>query len=297
MSRAEQVTRVARVVGAFRLTTALRAIGLPRATWYRHQRRRAYADKYGYLREALEQIGRTHPEYGYRRVAVELQRTWGQPVNARVVRRLHRLWDLPLLRTARRPRPSGIQRVITTAGPLANLVERTSVIPIFAVTYTDFSQLVFAAGRRIAYLIVLVDHASKVGLGWAVGAQKTTTVALRAWSRVRQFLRRRQASVTGMIVHHDQDPVFLSYRWTSTLLAAHARVSYSLRGPRDNPEMEAFFSRFKTENRSLLLDAPTLAELQALVAARIQYDNRERRHSRIGYVAPETFVDQTQARP
>ncbi len=32
MSRAEQVTRVARVVGAFRTTAALRAIGLPRAT-------------------------------------------------------------------------------------------------------------------------------------------------------------------------------------------------------------------------------------------------------------------------
>jgi putative transposase len=297
MSRAEQLTRVARVVGTVRLTAALRAIGLPRATWYRHQRRRAYADRYGYLREALEQIARTHPEYGYRRVAVELQRTWGQPVNTKVVRRLHRVWDLPLLRVARRPRPSGIQRVITTAGRLANLVERTSVIPIFAVTYTDFSQLVFAGGRNIACLIVLVDHASKVVLGWAVGAQKTTPVALRAWRRARQFLRRRQVAVTGLIVHHDQDPVFLSYRWTSTLLDAHARVSYSLRGPRDNPEMEAFFSRFKTENRSLLLDAPTLAALQALVAVRIQYYNRERRHSRIGYVAPETFVDQSQARP
>ncbi len=297
MSRAEQVTRVARVVGAFRVTAALRAIGLPRATWYRHQRRRVYADKYGHLREALEQIARTHPEYGYRRVAVELQRTWGQPVNAKVVRRLHRLWDLPLLRTARRPRPSGIQRVITTAGPLANLVERTSVIPVFAVTYTDFSQLVFAGGRRIAYLLVLVDHASKVVLGWVVGAQKTTAVALRAWRRARQFLRRRQVSVMGMIVHHDQDPVFLSYRWTSTLLDAHARVSYSLRGPRDNPEMEAFFSRFKTENRSLLLDCQTLEELETVIAERIDYYNRERRHSRIGYVAPLSYAETLRARP
>ncbi len=227
---------------------------------------------------------------------MELQRTWGQAVNTKVVRRLHRLWDLPLLRTTRRPKPSGLQRVITTAGPLANLVERTSGIPTFAVAYTDFSQLVYAGGRRIAYLIPLVDHASKVVLGWAVGAQKTTALALRMWTRARQSLRRHEASVTGMIVHHDQDPVFLSYRWTSTLLSAHARVSYSLRGPRDNPEMEAFFSRFKTENRSLLLDAQSLAELQTLVAARIQYYNRERRHSRIGYVAPETFVDQTRTR-
>ncbi len=58
MSLVERVTRVAQVVGPFRLTAALRAIGLPRATWYRHQRRRAYAEKYGHLREALEQIAR-----------------------------------------------------------------------------------------------------------------------------------------------------------------------------------------------------------------------------------------------
>jgi putative transposase len=94
-----------------------------------------------------------------------------------------------------------------------------------------------------------------------------------------------------MIVHHDQDPVFVGYQWTSRLLLDDGvRVSYSLRGARGNPEIEAFFSRFKTENGSLLLDCQTLDDLTALSAARIDYYNRERRHSGIGYVAPLSYA-------
>jgi putative transposase len=93
------------------------------------------------------------------------------------------------------------------------------------------------------------------------------------------------------ILHHDQDPVFTGYRWMAQLLLKdRIRVSYALNGARDNPEMEAFNSRFKTENRSLLLDAQTLEELQALVSERIDYYNNERRHSSIEYQAPAVFI-------
>ncbi len=39
----------------------------------------------------------------------------------------------------------------------------------------------------------------------------------------------------------------------------------------------------ETENRSLLLDAQTLEELQTVIAERMGYHNGERRHSTIGY--------------
>ncbi len=95
-----------------------------------------------------------------------------------------------------------------------------------------------------------------------------------------------------MIVHHDQDPVFVGYGWTSRLLLdAGVRILYSLRGAKGNPEMEAFFSRFKAENRGLLLDYQTLDELTVIVAARIDYYNRDRRHSTIGYMAPVSYAE------
>ena len=150
----------------------------------------------------------------------------------------------------------------------------------------------YAGGQQKGYLITLIDHATKVVVGWAVGNRKTTEVALQAWERAKQTLATCAGSWQGMIVHHDQDPVFVGYAWTSRLLLDDGvRISYSLRGARGNSEMEAFFSRFKTENRSLLLDCQTPEELATVIAQRIDYYNRERRHSRIGYVAPLNYVN------
>jgi hypothetical protein len=53
---------------------------------------------------------------------------------------------------------------------------------------------------------------------------------------------------------------------------------------------EAFNSRFKTENRSLLLNAKTLEELKDLLSERISYYNNERRHYSISYQAPVVFI-------
>jgi len=91
----------------------------------------------------------------------------------------------------------------------------------------------------------------------------------------------------SFILHHDQDPVYTGYQWTAQLLLKdHVRVSYALRGARDNPEMEAFNSRFKTENRSLLLDAQKLEELQLVGRERMEYHNGMQGYSTIGYQAP-----------
>jgi len=68
------------------------------------------------------------------------------------------------------------------------------------------------------------------------------------------------------------------------------RLSYALNGCRDNPEMEAFPSRFKTENRSLFLEALTLADLERVVAQRLRYSNGRRRHSSLGNQAPLRYL-------
>ncbi len=299
MSPAQKVALVRTVAPAWGLQPALAAVGLARATWYYYQcRRGGYAEKYRHLRRPLEAIARVHPEYGYRRVTAELQATWGHDINHKVVQRLHRLWDLPLLRRTRRPRPSGIQQAIAIAGSHANLVVDKAHIEPFAVIYADFTEVLSTGGRHKGYLVTLIDHATKVVVGWAVGTRKTTEVALQAWEQAKLTLATYAVGCQGMIVHHDQDPVFVGYGWTSRLLLDDGvRVSYSLRGAKGNPEMEAFFSRFKTENRSVLLDCQALDELTDVVAARIDYYNRDRRHSTIGYVAPLSYAEITRAQP
>lgn len=289
----DQKVALARVAqGSHGLAPVLACLQLPRSTWYYHQRQRvSYGEKYRHLRPLLEAIARRSPEYGYRRTTVELREVYLRLVNHKVVQRLHRMWDLPLIRGTRPPKPSGIRRAITAAGDRINLVAGKEAIRPFEVAYADFTQLVYANGRRKAQLIPIIDHASKLVLGWAVGEHAVTKLALSAWERARQSLIRHGVRVRGVIVHHDQDPVFTSYGWTARLLLKdHARVSYALNGARDNPEMEGFNSRFKTENRSLFLDAQTLDQLKAIAAERMGYYNRERRHSSIGYRAPARYL-------
>ena len=214
-------------------------------------------------------------------------------MNRTVVERLHRLWDLPLRRTVTRPKPSAIRRAIDAAGPRANLLSgrpKAKIGPL-EVLYTDFIELHYAGGTRKAWLMPLLDHRTKYVAGFAVGERANSELALWAWKAAERAVVRLRGSLEGVIVHQDQDPVFTGYAWTRWLLSAGARLSYALRGPRDNPEMESFFDRFKVENRSLILDAGSLNELAAVVRDRINYYNRVRRHSSLGDRPPLTIIE------
>jgi transposase InsO family protein len=54
--------------------------------------------------------------------------------------------------------------------------------------------------------------------------------------------------------------------------------------------MEAFISRFKNENRSLLLDAPTIEALERVVTVRMRYYNEVRRHSALDNQSPHKWL-------
>jgi putative transposase len=286
-AKVELVAQVRPVAG---LALALRAVGLARSSWYyRAQHPWRDEERYAALRGPLEQIARTHPDYGYRRTTTELRERLGQRINQKVVRRLHRLWDLALHRRIRPPRPSAVRQAVQQAGRRANLLQPDLGIVPLGVLYTDFTELRYGCGK--AWLMTLLDHVTKVVVGWALGVSADTTLALRAWRRARRWLRRHGFPIAGVIVHHDQDPVYTGYGWlTEVLLRDGVRVSYALHGCRDTPEMESFHSRLKTENRSLLLEADSLTNLERVVNQRIRYYNAQRRHSSLENQAPLTVL-------
>lgn len=279
---------VASVQETHGLAPALSVVGLPRSTWYYHRRQKvSFAEKYAHLRPVLEEIARAHPEYGVPRTVVELRETYGLQVNHKVVRRLHRLWDLALLRATKAPKPSPIRQVIDLAGDRANLVARLEAIEPFAVTYTDFTEIPYANGQRKAYFMPLLGHRSKVVYGWAVSQRANRATALAAWESAKATWLAEGIEWQGMIVHQDQDPVYTSYAWTAQLLQRdQARLSYALNGAKDNPVMESFFGRFKSEGHSRFLAADDLEQLEQIVAERVDYYNRSRRHSSLGYQTP-----------
>ena len=278
----------------YSLTVALSVAELPRSTWYYHQEYKVSLDeKYAHLRPVLEEIARRHPEYGYRRTQQELAKAYGYDHGKELIRKLHKRWHLRILHNTQRPEPSPLRQSITQAGERANMVAQMDEIGLFDVLYTDFTQLRYANGTRKAYLMPIIGHTSKLAFGWAVSAQANTETALTAWERAQEMFQELGIDCTDMIVHHDQDPVYTGYAWTSQLLLDDGvRISYALNGARDNPEMESFISHFKREGRSLFLEAETVDELRQVVAGRVAYYNGERRHSSIGYQSPLAYLRQ-----
>ena len=159
------------------------------------------------------------------------------------------------------------------------------------VIYTDFTELIYAGGRAKAYLVPFLDHGSRVVLGWAVGVAAVTELALGGWEDAKRGLESFDGELRDVIVRHDRDSVFTSYAWTAKLLIDDGvRPSYALGGASDNTKMESFFGRFKVENRSLLTDVATLAELEAVVQGRIAHYNNVRLHPSLGNSAPAAFL-------
>ncbi|MCP4598949.1 MAG: transposase [Proteobacteria bacterium] len=301
MTAEQKVKLVKTVKDTYGLNLALAAIDLAKSTWYYHQKHKvAYEEKYADLFPILEEIARNHPEYGVPRIMPELRDEYHIDVNHKVVERLLGMWDLSILRSTRRPRPSRVQKVITEAGELANLVVQMDEIGLFQVVYTDFTEILYADGDRKAILMPIIGHVSKMAFGWAIGQSRGKVMALQAWQYAKKTFQQMDISYVGMIMHHDRDSVYTSpvlvvqdkcYEWTSQLLLKDkSRLSYALRGAKDNPEMESFNGRFKTEGHSLFLEARTLGELITVVDERIRYYNTERRHSSIGYVPPLMYI-------
>lgn len=285
---------VASVQKEYGLTPALSVVSLPKSTWYYHQKQKvSYEEKYAHLRPILEEIAREHPEYGVPRTVVELREAYGRRVNHKVVRRLHRLWNLALLRATKAPKTSAIRQVITLVGDRANLVAQLEEIKPFTVAYTDFTELLYANGQRKAYFMPILGHSCKVVYGWALSKSANRQAALAAWERAKAMMTAQGIDWPGLIVHHDQDPVYTSYAWTYQLLHKDkVQLSYALSGAKDNPAMESFFGRFKTEGHSRFLAADDFEQLLQIVAERVAYYNQSRRHSSLGQQPPLVVLRQ-----
>ena len=236
------------------------------------------------------EIARHHPEYGYRRTKAEL---WdrGIPVNRKVVERLHLAWDMAVIRRIRKPKTNSVAKLLQETGAKVNLVAGLTEIDDFEVLYTDYTEIVYQRGRGKAQLMPLVDHANKLVVGHALGETDNTELALAAWRAAKKTLQRYGIKTEGLIVHHDQDGVYLGHGWLYELVVRDkVRVSYSETGAKGNVNMEAFNSRFKSENRLLFWEQDNLSALKEVVRGRIRYYNHVRRHSALGNKSPVRYL-------
>ena len=295
---AEKVEIVKQNAESYGLNVTLDAIELPRSTWYYWKNKKVnYEEKYGYLHEPLIEVLNDNPAYGYRRVEPELKAR-GYRVGETVVQRVLGMWDLSLRRWAGRPKPSVPRKLLAKGSDGMNLVARIEEPDPLQVFYTDFTAIWYADGGKKAYLMPLVDHATKWVIGWAVGCRPNTELALEALSAAGATLADAGLTLQGRIIHHDQDTVCTGYRWLRAVLIKHrVRISFSENGAKGNTSMESFNSRFKGENKSLFHEAANIWEFGRLITQQIEYHNSRRRHSTPGNTAPIDYIIQEEILP
>ena len=251
-----------------------------------------YAEKYKELKSPVLDVIRANPGYGYRRILPELHDE-GYGVGEFVLRRMLKRWDLELLRTIRKPRLSGPRRYLKQGSKGWNLVRKIEDPKPFEVLYTDFTEIWYGGRKKKAYLMPIIDHKTKLVVGWEVAENKNTALALGALSMTHSNLEAMGISLEDCFIHHDQDTVYTGYGWLqAVLIRERAKISFSENGAKGNTYMESFNGHFKGESGSVFFDARNMWELRRVIAEQIEYYNVRRRHSALGYLSPWTYIKQ-----
>jgi putative transposase len=225
-------------------------LGIGKKTYYQSQEpQERLAEKYQALRPVLNRLIEKHPSYGVPRLKKALAEQEGMIVNAKLLRKLLRVWGLSWRRKvgAGQRKKTWVQRVIESLGARANLVRHIQIMACFQVLVTDMTGLPFAGG--IAYLCVHLDWYGKLVLGWELSLHPDTRLALASLQMAfTQLNEWKGGTLQGLIVHQDQGSPYTSGDYVAAVLQSQAYVSYSRPAtPGDNPANEAFFSRLKAE--------------------------------------------------
>jgi putative transposase len=278
--------------GSYGLNQTLRALGLSKGTYYyRRHKGSVRQAKDAALKQRIVSVIKDNPSYGYRRISAELAVSGTERVNHKRIRRVLGDYELSLRRCLPRSKPSAVAKLVSEAGPSADLVKGRSFAAL-EVFSTDFTELAYDGGTKKAWLMVLLDIESKWAGGWSVGASRNRAMALAAVDGLRtEMAPLGHDTLSGVIVHHDKDSVYTSYSWVERLLLEEgARLSYAERGARDNPWIESFWGRFETENGELILEAETVEGVRQIVGEQLAYYNRKRRHSALDYRSPHEVL-------
>ena len=271
----------AQVNGGFEsIKAACATLCVPRSTWYRLANNPLLPDPDIELRDLIQAIATNKSVYGYRRITAELGRS-GVIANHKRVLRLMREDNLLCLRKRHFVATTDSAHGLPTYPNLARgmVVDGIDQLWVSDITYIRLR-------GEFIYLAVILDAHSRRVIGWQLSRRIDTALTVDA---LNMALASRLVK-DGLVHHSDQGVQYAATDYTNILRAAGITISMSRKGnPYDNAYAESFMKTLKYEE-VYLSDYANLSEARQKIGHfLIQVYNRERLHSRLGYVPPVEF--------
>lgn len=221
----------------------------------------------------------SHETYGSPRVHAALKRS-GEVVSRRRIERLMREHGIQGCATKMYKRMTGLSRQYVM---VSNRIRKIDVTDLDQVWMGDVTYLKVGGERR--YLATVMDRCSRRLLGWALGKARTAALTRRA---LQHALRLRQP---------DKPPIFHSDRGVEYIASAYkqdldkAGMTQSVNRPRrmnDNAHMESWYKSMKSDmyHREKFESDSTLRKS---IRSYIDFYNRIRLHSSLGYMSPVEY--------
>jgi putative transposase len=226
--------------------------------------------------------GKTRETYGARRLQVELQDE-GFEVGRDRVARLRRELGIGCKQKRKFKATTQSKHDLPVAENV--LEQRFEATAPNEVWHTDITYV--ATGEGWLYLAGVKDQFTCEIVGYAMGARMTQELVRQALGSAIRY----QRPAPGLIHHSDRGSQYCALDYQGFLTQHGLRASMSAKGNcYDNAPMESFWGSLKNElvhHRRY----ETRSEAEASIREYIEiFYNRQRRHSRLGYLAPAVFA-------
>lgn len=265
----------------YALVELLRAVGLPRSSFFYHLARLRGADKYVEVRRAMADIfERNYRCYGYRRMHASLTER-SVNVSEKVVRRLMKQESLAPVMPKRRRYGSYMGEISPAPDNLLN--RNFSASAPNEKWLTDITEFQIPAGK--VYLSPMIDCYDGLVVSWSIStrpdAELVNTMLDTAIETVADSSNRP-------VVHSDRGGHYRWPGWLSRIAEAKLVRSMSRKAcSPDNAACEGFFGRLKNElfyPRDWL--STSIAEFVGALDTYIRWYNESRIKRSLGYRSP-----------
>jgi putative transposase len=264
----------------FSIRELCESAAVSRASYYRSWQEKQPSEEELALRDALQRVALKYRHCGYRRITRMLKRE-GWLVNHKRVLRLMREDNLLSIRRRRFVVTTDSNHSWRIYPNLARSMVLSAIDQLWVadITYVRLQQ-------EFIYLAVVLDVYSRRVVGWNLGRQLDSSLAVQALESA--LLQRQPAP--GLVHHSDRGVQYACIDYVKRLEARGMTISMSRPGnPYDNAWAESFMKTLKTEEVEGR-HYRNLRHATASIGTFIEeVYNRQRLHSALDYRSPLEF--------